>query len=76
MFNLFVIYKACEDRHIVVKYADFPNKKICVFEAHACADLKIYSGFLVTGGYDCTICVWDWRTGERVHCFEGSIKPG
>merc|ERR1712122_442383 len=36
-----IIAYAREDRHIVVKYTNFPHKKICVFEAHQVADMKI-----------------------------------
>ena len=60
----------------MVKYADFPHKKISVFEAHQCADMKIQGPILVTGGYDRTICLWDWNTGCLLRCFEGSVKPG
>jgi len=70
-----VLAYAREDRHIVVKYVNFPHKKINVFEAHQCADMKFYGKYLITGGYDRLICVWEWSSGELVACMEGSLKP-
>ncbi|XP_065660523.1 F-box/WD repeat-containing protein 2 isoform X1 [Hydra vulgaris] len=74
MDSQIVVY-AREDRHIVVKYSNFPHKKICIFEAHQCVDLKIYGDFLITAGYDRTIKIWYWKNGHMVASLEGSIKP-
>lgn len=60
----------------MVKYTNFPHKKISVFEAHQCADIKIHGDELITGGYDRTICIWKWETGSLVRCLQGSVKPG
>lgn len=70
-----IAYARGEDRHIVVKYTNFPHKKISVFEAHQCADIKIHGDELITGGYDRTICIWKWETGSLVRCLQGSVKP-
>ena len=70
-----IIAYAREDRHIVVKYTNFPHKKICVFEAHQVAAMKILNNKLITGGYNRTICIWYWESGQLYCCLEGSIKP-
>ena len=67
---------AREDRHIAVKYANFPHKKIKVFQAHQCADIKLYGQYLITGGYDRLICLWHWASGALIETMEGSTKPG
>lgn len=47
-----------------------------VLLTHTCADISFDMDKVVTASFDNTIGMWDWKTGQRLQCYQGHTGAG